>query len=266
MLKISKRLQTIADFVTPDGRAADIGSDHAMLPVYLLQTRRVASAIAGELNQGPYEAACKQAADAGLTYKLSVRRGDGLSVLQPGETDTITIAGMGGALMSEILEAGFQTGKLEGVSELVLQPNVGEDLVRSWLLKRGWYLQAEAILEEDGKIYEVLHAIKLKAEEGNDSLKTLQLKLYDSSFLPISLNADQGKALLLQMGPHLLRQPSEVLAEKWRLELDKLEKICAQLSLSDQPQAEEKKAAFREQINKIEEVLRCLPMDKPSFN
>ncbi|MFF2090303.1 tRNA (adenine(22)-N(1))-methyltransferase [Paenibacillus sp. NPDC058174] len=266
MLKISKRLQTIADFVTPGSRTADIGSDHAMLPVYLLQTNRVPSAIAGELNQGPYEAARKQAMDAGLLKRLDVRRGDGLSVLQPGEADTVTIAGMGGALMSDILEAGYGQGKLEGVRELVLQPNVGEDIVRNWLIKRGWYLQAELILEEDGKIYEVLHAVKLQDDPTGAALTALEERLYDSSFLPIELNAEQGKALLLQMGPHLLRQPTDVLVDKWRLELEKLERICAQLALSELPQASEKREQFRAQMKAIEEVLHCLPTVKRSFS
>lgn len=265
MMKLSKRLQMIADYVTPGSRMADIGSDHAQLPVYLIQAGIVPSAIAGELNQGPYEAARKQAAIAGLQLKLEVRRGDGLAVLEPGEADTVTIAGMGGSLMSDILEAGYVAGKLEGVKELVLQPNVGEDIVRSWLLKRGWFLQAEMILEEDGKIYEVLHAYK---DDGTEAAQERNQLLYDSSFLPLpqQLDTEAGMARLIQMGPYLLRKPNEVLLKKWRFELDKLDKICTQMSLSDQPQAEEKRVQFRQEMNAIEEVLQCLQMVKPSSN
>lgn len=261
MLKLSNRLQTIADFVTPGSRVADIGSDHALLPVYLIQSGRVPSAIAGELNPGPYEAARKQAADAGLASKLQVRRGDGLSVLKPGEADTVTIAGMGGSLMSGILEEGFTAGKLDGVKELVLQPNIGEEFVRSWLLKRGWFLAEETILEEDGKIYEVLHAFKYEEPEA----KKRNADVYDASFLALPVHQEKGTEILEKMGPHLLRAPKEVFFKKWRLELDKLGRIVAQMSQSDLEQAEQKKQQFREEMNIIEEVLQCLQTGRPSF-
>jgi Predicted SAM-dependent methyltransferase len=260
MLKLSKRLQMIADFVSPGSRVADIGSDHALLPVYLIQSGLVPSAIAGELNPGPFEAARKQAADAGLTNKLQVRRGDGLSVLQPGEADTVTIAGMGGSLMSGILEEGFLAGKLDGVKELVLQPNVGEEFIRIWLLKRGWFLAEETILEEDDKIYEVLHAFKYDEAE----VKKRNAEVYDAAFLRLSVHQVKGAAILEKMGPHLLRAPKEVFFKKWRYELDKLGRIVAQMSQSDLEQAEQKKQQFREEMNVIEEVLQCLQTDKPS--
>ncbi|WP_424766214.1 tRNA (adenine(22)-N(1))-methyltransferase [Paenibacillus sp. sgz302251] len=257
MLKLSKRLQLIADYVTPGARVADIGSDHAMLPVYLLQIEKCPVAIAGELNRGPYEAARKQGMDAGLSERLTVRQGDGLEVLQPGEADTITIAGMGGSLMSDILEAGRTVGKLDGIKELILQPNVGEEIVREWLLEHGWYLKHECILEEDGKIYEILHAvIEIEVLDRNESL-------YDGSFLPVELSEDAKFKLLKQMGPHLLREPQPVLYKKWRHELNKLERICKQLAGSELPEAARKLEQFKAEMNEIEEVLRCLPMVKP---
>ncbi|WP_054024234.1 tRNA (adenine(22)-N(1))-methyltransferase [Bacillus sp. FJAT-28004] len=257
MLKLSRRLQKIADYVTVGSRVADIGSDHAMLPVYLLQMDKCPTAIAGELNRGPYEAAKKQGAAAGLTSRLTVRQGDGLNVLQPGEADTVTIAGMGGSLMSDILEAGHTAGKLEGVMELVLQPNVGEEVVREWLLKHNWYLAAESILEEDGKIYEVMHAIRVSDAKARNS------ELYDGRFLKLNLEADKLFGVLKQMGPYLLREPQPVLLKKWRHELNKLERICEQLAGSELEESSIKREQFLAEINVIEEVLQCLPMDKP---
>ncbi len=251
-MKLSKRLLQIADYVTAGGRVADIGSDHALLPVYLLQSGKARSAIAGELNAGPYRAARKQAQDANLTELLQVRQGDGLSVLQPGEVDTVTIAGMGGLLMREILETGRQAGKLEDVRELVLQPNVGEDAVRIWLLEQGWHLAHESILEEDGKIYEVLHAVRR-----NDA-EALNAELYNGSFLPLSWSPSELKGLLIRMGPHLLREGSPTLADKWRGEIQKLERIRQQMSASDLPEAAKKREQFQWDIERIEEVLQCI--------
>ncbi|MBW7473689.1 class I SAM-dependent methyltransferase [Paenibacillus oenotherae] len=260
MIKLSRRLQSIADRVTHGSRIADIGSDHALLPVYLVQSGKCPSAIAGELNKGPWQAAVKGVAEAGLRHAIDVRHGDGMSVLQAGEADTVTIAGMGGSLMSMILETGWLEGKLAGVQELVLQPNVGEDIVRRWLVERGYALQHETIMEEDGRIYEVLHAAVLaEADAHNESL-------YDPSFLPLHFTEQEGKELLYAMGPLLLREPSEWLIRKWELELEKLGRICGQMSQSDTPEAREKEAAFRREMSAIREVLGCLPTVRPSSN
>ncbi|MBH5318115.1 tRNA (adenine(22)-N(1))-methyltransferase TrmK [Paenibacillus sp. GSMTC-2017] len=256
MIKLSKRLQRIADYITINNRVADIGSDHALLPVYLLQSGKCPSAIAGELNYGPMLAAKKQAADAGLTNRLNVRQGNGLAVLEAGEVDTVTIAGMGGSLMSEILEAGYIAGKLDGVSELVLQPNVGEDAVRIWLLNRGWKLNDETILEEDGKIYEVLHASKsTDAAEHNE-------KMYDGSFLQIDWDKPTLTSYLIRMGPYLLRNPHPALIKKWKNEINKIEWICDKLSSSDLPESALKRKQFQAEMKSIQEVLNCLQMDK----
>lgn len=257
MLKLSRRLQLIADYVTAGSRVADIGSDHAMLPVYLLQIDKCPSAIAGELNRGPFEAARKQGAEAGLTARLTVRQGDGLNVLQPGEADTVTIAGMGGSLMSDILEAGHTAGKLDGVTELVLQPNVGEEVVRGWLLKHNWYLKSESIVEEDGKIYEVMHAVRASDAESRN------LELYDGHFLGLELQGGNLFKVLKQMGPHLLRDPQPALFKKWRHELNKLDRICEQLAASELSESAIKREQFQAEMNVIEEVLQCLRAVKP---
>lgn len=89
----------IADLVPPCAKLADIGTDHAYLPAYLIQSGKVLTAIAGEVNEGPYCSACAMIERLGLTEQVTVRFGDGLAVLSPGEVDTVIIAGMGGATM-----------------------------------------------------------------------------------------------------------------------------------------------------------------------
>ncbi|EXX91873.1 SAM-dependent methyltransferase [Paenibacillus darwinianus] len=260
MLKLSKRLLAIADLVPPGARVADIGSDHAQLPVYLVQSGKAVSAIAGELNEGPLRAARSQIAAAGLTGRIQARQADGLAAIEAGEADCVTVAGMGGALMSAILTQGEADGKLQGVTTLVLQPNVGEDAVREWLLANGWYLAAERILEEDGKIYEVLQAINV-ADAG-----PLNRALYDAVFLPLDRAPEEKREWLIRMGPWLLRQPDAVVVRKWESEQDKLRAICRSLGLSEQPEAQEKSAVLLGHIDTIGEVLACLHMVKPSLN
>lgn len=256
-VKLSDRLQLLLEQVPSGSRLADIGSDHALLPVAAVKSGRVPSAIAGEVNPGPYDAALRGVAEAGLGAKIAVRRGDGLEVLEPGEADCITIAGMGGSLIAAILERGQKLGKLAGVKTLALQPNVGEDNLRRWLLRSGWVLVSEHILEEDGKIYEILTAVP----EGAEAAGTNE-ELYSERLLAGG-NVALDQALLLEMGPLLLQAPNEVFAAKWHGEISKLESILASLARSEMGAAEEKRSRIKLQIKRIAEVLECLPKDRP---
>ncbi|ULL17635.1 tRNA (adenine-N(1))-methyltransferase [Paenibacillus sp. H1-7] len=256
MIRLSKRLEMIANQVPEGSRVADIGSDHALLPTYLAQKGRIAKGIAGEVNPGPYQAASRQIREARLTDTIDVRLGNGLEVISAGEVDVITIAGMGGALIASILEAGKE--KLPGVSRLVLQPNVGEAMVRQWLLDHQWVLAEEMILEEDGKIYEILTAVPSGlASTSNDEIyrdRTL------AGEMPVQ------RDWLLKMGPYLLQDPTPVWFAKWDLEYGKLEMIRGQLALSEQPEAKQKQREIEEEMKTIREVLACLQKDKASSN
>ncbi|QJC52538.1 SAM-dependent methyltransferase [Paenibacillus albicereus] len=254
----SKRLRAIADYVREGSRLADIGSDHALLPVELVGRGTCPSAVAGEVNDGPLEAARRGIAAAGLASSIEARKGDGLEVLRPGEADTVTIAGMGGALIVSILESGRVGGRLEGVSQLVLQPNVGEELVRAWLLEHGWHLAGETILEEDGKVYELLNA--LRPAEGQAPNE----ELYGGEPLLPGLSAEEDRKLKLRMGPYLTRRPSEAFALKWSSELRKLRGIERQLERSDTEEAAARKRELAQVIARIEEVLECMPTDMSS--
>ncbi|MBU5440476.1 class I SAM-dependent methyltransferase [Paenibacillus sp. MSJ-34] len=252
--KLSARLLKIAQKVPQGSRLADIGSDHALLPAYLVGNGTVPAAIAGEVNDGPLEAARKQVGAEGLERQISVRKGDGLAVIEPNEVDVVTIAGMGGALIVKILSAEPQ--KLEGVGRLVLQPNVGEDLVRRWLLDHDWFLLDEEILEEDGKIYEILTAVRAADAQRQNA------ELYGANPLP-ECGISMTRERLLYMGPYLLRQGDEAFMSKWHQELDKLQHICRTLQRSETEDARSKEREFRHKMKEIEEVLQCLQKDKP---
>ncbi|MNQ83977.1 tRNA (adenine(22)-N(1))-methyltransferase [compost metagenome] len=254
MVKLSKRLQMIADRVPKGSKVADIGSDHALLPTYLAQQGIIVAAVAGEVNPGPFEAAQRQVLESGLAKIIQVRSGDGLAVIEPGEVNVITIAGMGGSLMASILEAG--KSKLAGVQHLILQPNVGEDHVRRWLLTNGWKLESEAILEEDGKIYEILTAVVASKEE----LAALDV-LYEERTLPGGCTV--SKERLQQMGPYLMQEAPEVWFVKWEGELKKLAMIVSQLKLSTAEASMLKVEQVSQEMREIKEVLACLQKVKP---
>ncbi|MCQ4503552.1 tRNA (adenine(22)-N(1))-methyltransferase TrmK, partial [Vibrio parahaemolyticus] len=118
-------------------------------------------AVAGEVVKGPYESAKKQVQKNGLEKRIVVRLANGLDAIEPtDQINAITIAGMGGALIRDILEAGAKQHRLTGKERLILQPNIGEQAVRKWLQDNHYQIIAEEILEENKKIYEIIVAEK----------------------------------------------------------------------------------------------------------
>lgn len=242
MQEISKRLLTIANYVNPGSRVADIGSDHAYLPVFLIQAGKAVSAIAGEVNQGPWTSAVQHVKEAGLSERIDVRLGDGLSVVENGEVDTICIAGMGGALICQILEAGIK--RLSSVSHLILQPNVAEKNVRKWLYQNGWELKGESILKEDGILYEVLSVTR-----GNPEAPYI--------------HKDWSLDAWFELGPFLWQERSPVYKEKWQEESKKVERVLNSLEQSSSSEALAKKEEMANRLEWIKEVQKCLQTDKP---
>ncbi|ORN20456.1 tRNA (adenine(22)-N(1))-methyltransferase [Lentilactobacillus parabuchneri] len=126
---LSKRLQTVSDHVEPGSRLADIGSDHAYLPIYLAKNHIIDYGVVGEVAKGPLSNAISEITKENLLDVLHPRLADGLAAIEPDDqVDAITIAGMGGNLITHILEAGRD--KLSGNEKLILQPNVGEPVVK----------------------------------------------------------------------------------------------------------------------------------------
>ncbi|WP_209125857.1 tRNA (adenine(22)-N(1))-methyltransferase TrmK [Alkalihalobacillus sp. BA299] len=230
--KLSKRLKTVADFVHKDARIADIGSDHAYLPSYLCVNNQIRYAVAGEVNDGPYQSALSQVHRLGISGTVHVRKGNGLEVISPQEVDHVIIAGMGGALITEILETGRE--KLDGVKRLILQPNVMADRIRIWLKKNDWELIHEVILEEDDKIYEIL-----VAERGYGD------KPY----------TDQCELELL-LGPFLMHEKNSAFIKKWKSEINSWKRILNQFEQAKETEEVKlKKEEVIRLITSVEEVI-----------
>ena len=149
MLAINKRLELVASYVE-NRRLADIGSDHAYLPIFLAKEGKLDYAIAGEIVEGPHKVSIKNVKEEGLSDIIECRKAAGLDAITLEDNiEVITICGMGGKLISDILEDGKD--KLINKPNLILQPNVGECFVREKLQKLGYNIVAENIIEEDGE-------------------------------------------------------------------------------------------------------------------
>ena len=139
MAELSKRLQAVADLVTPGMRLVDVGTDHAYIPIYLTQNGLVPSAIAMDINKGPLERADTHILEHGLDGKIVTRLSDGLVNLKMEEADTMIAAGMGGGLVIHILNE--DPAKTRSLKELVLQPIPTE--------QKGLYAEGVPAAEEE---------------------------------------------------------------------------------------------------------------------
>lgn len=138
----------------PEGRpVADIGTDHGRLPAWLVASGRVPRAIGIDDKEGPLAGARRLVARFGLDVEL--RRARGCAGLLEGEVATVTVAGMGGASIVEIV-----AGVPAGVERVVLQPNNGEAAVRAWLGAHGWAIDAERAVWDRGRWFAVLSAAR----------------------------------------------------------------------------------------------------------
>ena len=153
-MSISKRLKTIAEMVTPGFRAADIGTDHGYVPIYLLQSGRSPSVIAADLSPGSLEKAREKSLRYGLQEQMDCRLSDGLSEILPGETDAIIISGMGGILMDRILRNGIEVVKSS--KELILSPHRDVPLIRVFAEEFGFTIAEEIELLDKKKKYTIL--------------------------------------------------------------------------------------------------------------
>ncbi len=156
-MQLSKRLQLVASFVSKGKVTADIGTDHGYVPIHLVREQAVPYAYACDVNKGPLERASAHIAEAGLTGQIETRLGSGLSVLKPGEAETIVIAGMGGPLMQRLLEESRDV--TASVSELILSPHSEVEGVRRYLHQAGFCIIREAMIYDEGKFYTVLKGV-----------------------------------------------------------------------------------------------------------
>ncbi|MBR5155896.1 MAG: SAM-dependent methyltransferase [Clostridia bacterium] len=153
-LRLNPRLLKIAQLIPDCKSLADIGTDHAYVPIFALLEGKVSSAIASDINRGPVQRAKENAKAFGLEDKLSLRLGPGLETVKPNEAETIIVAGMGGILISEILENSKEVVK--SAKHLILQPMTAAKELREYLIGHSFTIQKEVLVSEDDKIYNIL--------------------------------------------------------------------------------------------------------------
>ena len=153
--KLSPRLLAAAGFVRPMAVVADIGTDHAYLPIYLCGIGRIRSAVASDINEGPVERAKINITSHSLAKKIAVCHTDGLRGIETYAPTDIVICGMGGELIAEII-SGAEWTKNKSI-RLILQPMTHADKLRKFLCDEGYLIVDEALAREE-KIYQIICA------------------------------------------------------------------------------------------------------------
>lgn len=230
MIKLSQRLQAIADFVPQGARVADVGTDHGFLPCYLAQNNQAVKVYACDINAQPLALAQKNVADYNVGEIVSTRLGNGLAVIEPGEVDVVTIAGMGGSLMIEILDAAPLV--VDKLNRIVLQPNVGAEAVRIWAEKNRWHIVEEQLVRENDRFSVII------AMEPGRSL---------NSMTPVELF----------LGPELLKQQHPLLGLYISEEYDKAQMVLAQLAKSDSEESRHKEQMLKRKWEDVNGVIKC---------
>lgn len=229
-MDLSARLNMVAAMVKPCDFLADIGTDHAYLPIYLYKKGVIKYAVAADISKGSCDKAKGNINLHGLNNYIDVRCGNGLEVIRENEQpDVIVIAGMGGMLAIDVLNSGKCTGS---AAQLVLQVQRDIDKVRRYIHSIGYKIEAEDILKEDGKIYTAISAVK-----GKDAVYT------------------EGD---YYFGKLLIESKNPILKEYIEFEHNKLNRVLSSLNGKNTEEINARRRELGRMIDIQEEVLKCL--------
>ena len=196
MIKISKRLESIAEFVEDNTNIIDVGCDHALLDIYLMNNKKNINIIASEINKNALKNAINNINKYKLSNSIQTVLSDGLDNINTDKINTIIIAGMGSHTIIGILHKNLK--KLKNINTLILQSNNDIDFLRKKTLELGYYIEKEKLIKEKNIIYTII-----KFKKG--------YKFYTKK--------------QVFFGPYLLEENSKLFQEKNKKELIKLKKI-----------------------------------------
>lgn len=186
-MKLSKRLQVVASFIPDNSSLLDVGCDHALLDIFLMQTKKNIQIMASDINPNPLKIAKDNLIKYNFQNQITLKQMDGIKEI-PQNIDTIVIAGMGGILITNIL----QKEKLTNIKNIILAPNNDFFIVRKHLNKLGYQIIKEQLVIDNQKTYLILKYQKGKEKIdyyfGTLSNKNLETIYYYTNILNKNIN------------------------------------------------------------------------------
>ena len=217
-MPLSKRLSSCLKFTQGFNKLADIGTDHALLPIAAVESGFVSEALAIDNKVGPFARAYNNVKNSDFASKIKVLLSDGLNSLDD-KVDVVVIAGMGGSLIRNIL----LNHSLKNVKRFILQPNNDPDSIREILYEIGYYIVDELIINDRGKYYDMIII-----EPGTVEYTQLQIVF----------------------GPVNLKEKPHFFVKRIEEELERLNKLLLSISLVD------RRIAIKARIVLLEEALK----------
>ncbi|MFD1677822.1 tRNA (adenine(22)-N(1))-methyltransferase [Alicyclobacillus fodiniaquatilis] len=233
-IAISKRMEAIVSHVPQVASLGDIGTDHAFIPIYAVQTGLASRAIASDLREGPLGKARENVTAHQLGEKVELRLGDGFMTLQPGEAQVIVTAGIGGHIQAGMVTSAMEVAKQ--ARRIIFQPMNAGHLLRCKLDELGFHIEAEQLVEDDGRLYEII-AVTYTGQR-------------DEAYAAYRHGAD-ALTLAYTFGPQLLRNPDELLLQRLQREIDKLIYVRKQVLTGATPEAKAKADEVEQQISRL---------------
>lgn len=229
-MKLSPRLKCVADMVEKGSYVADIGTDHAYIPIYLIKEGFCKRAIGTDVRTGPLKRAEENVKIYGLKGSIELRQGYGLSPIAECGADCVIMAGMGGYLISDILDKDKLIAKK--IDYFILQPIQAPEAVREFLYKNGYKIYDEALVRENQKIYQVI-AAKHGTEEIDDNI-------------------------YFEIGKKLIDKNEPMLTELIERKIEELDSVIHKVGTMNSINAQNRVEECRAKIQKYREVLKCL--------
>ena len=161
-MNLGTRLELVARLIPENSIIADVGTDHGYIPIFCVKNNISISALAMDVNEGPLLSAQKNIQKYGLEDKITTRLSNGLENLKKDEANVIVIAGMGGLLIMDIIDRGYNV--ISPDTLLVLQPMLAVKELREFLYNKGFSVLEEYVCREDNKFYNILTVKKGKTE------------------------------------------------------------------------------------------------------
>lgn len=156
MIKLTKRLSAVAQLVRENSSLADVGCDHGYLPAFLLLNGKIKSAVASDINEGPLNSCIQLVADYSLQDKIKCVLSDGLKNVDEQDCSDISVCGMGGELIAQILEDCPWAKNSE--KHFIFNPMTHPEILRKYLCDNGFEIQSDLVVKEGRHYYSVFDA------------------------------------------------------------------------------------------------------------